>query len=408
MADLVVVGAGLSGLFAATIAAAKGAQVILVAQGRGGLSISHGCIDARAQERAPGEASHGLPPHPLALTGIGVLRSACAQLQTLLSAAELPYFGSLDAQVETLTPLGRRRPTQFAPASLKLPQPRLSDRAAIAGIEGFRDFVPALTVRGLAACGETPALLSDLPLPGSPPRRDPYATDVARLLEDDLDLSELSRLWRPRLLGIEMLGLPAVLGLTDHSRVKSELESALDLPIFEIATLPPNLPGLRLEAALRRAALRAGVTLIEGARVLGRLEGGTSARHALGVVAETAGGGRFLSAGNILLATGGVLNGGLETDIHGRIRESVFEIPVASIPRREDWVGPGLASAHAYTHFGVRVNDQMQPVDAAGERFAANLYAAGGVIAGPDRSLGACRQGIDLATAYRAVEVILG
>jgi anaerobic glycerol-3-phosphate dehydrogenase len=37
-----------------------------------------------------------------------------------------------------------------------------------------------------------------------------------------------------------------------------------------------------------------------------------------------------------------------------------------------------------------------------------NLLAIGGVLAGADRAHEGSRQGIDIATAYRAIEVLLG
>ena len=405
MPEVIIIGAGLTGLFAASLAAAKGARVTLVACGRGGLSLSHGCIDARYPTASLAAADP--LPHPLALAGSDALRAACDQLQGLLTHVGLRYVGSLDQGVETLTPLGGRRSTQFAPESLVLPTQFVDGRAAIAGIQGFRDFMPALATRGWRGQGAAPQCLDDMPWPGDPPRRDLYATDLARQLECPDQLALLCDLWRPRLAGIECLGVPAVLGLTEHARVKAQLVAALGLHLFEIPTLPPSVPGLRLEAALRRAALDAGVTLIEGARALGRLEGDGAQRRALGVLVETAGGARPISADKTLLASGGVLNGGLHTDHAGAVIEATFGAPVATPAARDAWAGPGLSGPHEYPLFGVRVNDRMQPVDAAGEVFAGDLYAAGGLLAGLDRVRSNCRQGLDLATAYRAVEEML-
>ena len=44
-ADLLIIGSGLSGLFAANLAIDQGLDVQNVSRGRGGLSLSHGCID---------------------------------------------------------------------------------------------------------------------------------------------------------------------------------------------------------------------------------------------------------------------------------------------------------------------------------------------------------------------------
>ena len=68
-----------------------------------------------------------------------------------------------------------------------------------------------------------------------------------------------------------------------------------------------------------------------------------------------------------------------------------------------DWFEPAYWRSQPYARFGVVVNDAMQPVDAAGEPLYPNLWAAGGLLAGADRIGEGCREGVDLATAWCAV-----
>jgi glycerol-3-phosphate dehydrogenase subunit B len=49
----------------------------------------------------------------------------------------------------------------------------------------------------------------------------------------------------------------------------------------------------------------------------------------------------------------------------------------------------------------------MQPLNVDGKPIFDNLFAAGGLLAGADRGMEGSRQGIDLATAYRAIEAAL-
>jgi glycerol-3-phosphate dehydrogenase subunit B len=404
MTDLIVIGAGLTGLFASELAAARGASVTLVSLGRGGLSLGHGCIDAKLPRPS---SSSDSPPHPLHMAGEQRLRAGCDSLLMRLTGEGLHYAGRLDGSVETLTPLGQLRSTQFAPTSMALPQIAFEGRVAIAGILGFRDFMPALTVRGLKHKTQTIDCLDGLPWPGEPPRRDQYAPDLARSLVSGEDLARLCELWRPLVSGYDVLGVPAILGMTNHHEIWSELQSALGVQVFEIPTLPPSVPGLRLEIGLRRAALAAGVRVIDGAKALGQLDVRGPQRRVVGVAVETAGGMRNLPADHVLLATGGILNGGIQSDQAGTVTEPVFGTPVGASRPRPEWVGLSPGEPQAYARYGVRVNDRMQALDAAGEIFAIGLHAAGGVVSGPDRSLSACRQGIDIATAYRAIEAIL-
>jgi glycerol-3-phosphate dehydrogenase subunit B len=120
----------------------------------------------------------------------------------------------------------------------------------------------------------------------------------------------------------------------------------------------------------------------------------------LGVTADTAGGPRRYAAAHLILATGGFRHGGLRALAPGRAHEAVLNLPVAIAP---DWYAPMYWGQHPYARFGVNVNPAMQPVDAAGRVLYENVRAVGGLLAGADRRAEGSREGIDLATAYKAV-----
>ena len=84
-------------------------------------------------------------------------------------------------------------------------------------------------------------------------------------------------------------------------------------------------------------------------------------------------------------------------------RETVFTIPLDHPKRREDRVAISPFMPQPYQLAGVRVNASMQPIGADGKPFLDNLFAAGGIIAGADRTKEGSRQGIDIATAYKSV-----
>jgi glycerol-3-phosphate dehydrogenase subunit B len=83
----------------------------------------------------------------------------------------------------------------------------------------------------------------------------------------------------------------------------------------------------------------------------------------------------------------------------------VFDLPVGSI---EPWFAPAYWDAHPYARFGVNVNDEMKPVDTNEKVIYPNLYATGGLLAGADRNGEGSREGIDLATAWKAVSGLNG
>lgn len=407
MNDLVVVGAGLTGLFAAWLAATRGAHTTLIAYGRGGLELSSGCLHVASGESPRALITSARLPHPYALVGVDTISRAIQALVDLLEESGLPYTGGLDANLRLPTAAGETIAAAFAPRSLARSDLTSCAPLTIAGFTGFRDFDGALASRRLAIRLQRSTATSDLPLPGPAPRRDLYSTDLARRFENSDWRLEACRAWKPKLIGVKKLGLPAVLGLRHHARVLQAIEEALEISVFEIPTLPPCVPGLRLEAVLHEACLAAGVDMVEGAKAVGRVDGTRSSARASGVVAMTAGGPRLHEAGAVLLACGGMLHGGLVAQQNGLIRESVFDLPVVQHADRATWTSPDAADPQPYASFGLRVDSSMHPLDERGEPLFANLYAAGGLLAGARRTEEGSRQGVALSTAWRAVEAAI-
>jgi len=85
----------------------------------------------------------------------------------------------------------------------------------------------------------------------------------------------------------------------------------------------------------------------------------------------------------------------------------VFDIPLPAASEREAWTGTSALGTQPYAGFGLSVNTRMQPCDASGRPYFDNVFACGGLLAGADRSRERNRQGIDLVTAFAAVEAAL-
>lgn len=402
-----IVGAGLTGLFAASLAARRGARVTLICHGRGGLEISHGCIDLLGGTPLQQGLRRLHRSHPYSLVGLETIVAALNALKEIAQANELEYLGGADAVMRLPTALGTLHPTALAPRSMAAGDASSSEPYTIAGFQGFRDFHAHAVSTQLQASGLTVGPALELALPDAPRNRDAYATDLARLFDDPSRRANLARAWKPRMKGVIRLGLPAVLGFDQPQQALLDLEERLGVRLFEIPTLPPSVPGLRLERLLRKTALAAGCNLIEGARAVGRVDGRGGGRRVSGVMAFSAGGPRLHPARAVLLATGGFLHGGLVARQDGLIQESVFDLPVAADSRRASWVAESPFQPQPYALFGLRVDAQMRPLDIRGEPAYENVFAAGGLLAGVDRSLEGSRQGIDLATAHRAVEMAL-
>jgi glycerol-3-phosphate dehydrogenase subunit B len=271
----------------------------------------------------------------------------------------------------------------------------------IAGPDGWRDFYPLLCAenlsqQGVAARGMTFAL------PESETSQfDATPLTMARLFERPEIRERVAYLIRPRLAGFKRVGFPAILGLERATEVWGDLQDRLGLPVFEIPTLPPSVPGIRLFNAFKRALAGAGVQLLlDMAATQGIVDG----RTVSGVVVPTVTGRQAIyRAGRYILAAG-AYGGGLTSNHRGELREAVFGLPVETPGEQGDWFQSEFLSEqpHPIHSAGLRANRAMQPVSANGRVILENVRVAGRLLAGCQPLLEGSTDGIWLATAYRA------
>jgi glycerol-3-phosphate dehydrogenase subunit B len=170
--------------------------------------------------------------------------------------------------------------------------------------------------------------------------------------------------------------------------------------------LPPSVPGLRLTQALRRLLAARGVRVEVGMEVTGvKVENGAVQW------VETSTSSRPLvhRAAQFVLATGGVLGGGFNSDHSGRFWETVFDLPLTVPQDRTQWFRPQFFDEEGQPVFrgGVAVNRSLQPVDAQGRLMLSNVHVAGGALAGADSILERSLEGVAIATGVAVAEAIL-
>lgn len=405
--DVVVVGAGLAGMFAGALAARRGARTLVIARGQGGTHLGAGCIDVFGYgPAAPGTAGREVldnpeqavtklaAGHPLRRAGGAALSAALADFKQINSEAGYTWVGQSDHNFKLPSAVGAVRPTCLAPQSYMAGDLIQSDEVTLARLAGFRDFYADLAAANLNAAGHAARAVS-LDLPDAP-RRDPFATDLARRLDVPAYRVQVAKAWQGALKGAKRLGLPAIVGLRDAPEAFRDLSDKLGMEIFEIPILPPSVPGMRLYAVLLNVIENARGSVMLGPRVTSWIEDS----RVVGVVSETENGTRNYAAPLVILATGGFRHGGLDAPARGEVKESVFGLPVA---KTDDWFAPLYWGGHPYARFGVRVNTQMQVLDERDAVVYPNVRAVGGLLAGADRIGEGSREGIDLATAWQAV-----
>jgi glycerol-3-phosphate dehydrogenase subunit B len=411
--DTVVIGAGLAGLTAALRLADEGERVLLVAEGVGSMHLAPATIDVlgfdQGRVESPAEALPAFaaanPGHPYARLSSGLIAASLDWLKTRIPV--LGYRGGLDENILLPTAVGAVKPSALAPETMAAGDLRVGGCFGFVGL-GLKDFYPGYLADNLAETRPGGQVVSARAIEASPPvtgKADRTSVGFARLFEQPAWLDALVRELAGKFERDERVGFPAVLGLGRAGEVWRELEARLERPVFEVATLPPSLSGIRLYDAMTTALREAGGRIHIGEPVVGAETGGGRVEA---VVTRPAGRATTYRARSFVLATGGFASGGLHVDSYGKVSERVFALPLAGAPDPGSVrFLPDYFDEHPLDRVGVAVDDRLRPVDADGRLRYENLHASGATLAGALPWREASGNGLSLATGYAAAAAIL-
>jgi glycerol-3-phosphate dehydrogenase subunit B len=407
--DTVVIGAGLAGLTAALRLADDGRRVLVVARGVGATHLAPATIDvlgfAGEWVKRPAQSLQGFveshPGHPYGHLSEESIGASMEWLKSRLPA--LGYQGGLEENVLLPTAVGVPKPSAVVPETMAGGDLRAGGRFAFVGL-GLKDFYPAYLADNLRGVQAVSARGIEL----SPPRgSDSSSLGLARRFDESTFRDAVVRELVGRVEPDERVGFPAVLGLRRAREVWRELEARLERPVFEVATLPPSVSGIRLFEAMTGALRQAGGRILIGQTVVAA-ETGNGRVEA--VVAQDAARPTTHRAHSFVLASGGLAAGGIQVDSYGKIREAVFDLALAGLPTangRPPFL-PTYLEEQPLDRVGVPTDDRLRPTDVDGGPRYENLYAAGATLAGAVSWQEASGNGLSLATGYAAAGAILG
>jgi glycerol-3-phosphate dehydrogenase subunit B len=409
-AELLVIGSGLAGVAASLFALERGVSVAQVGNS-GAIAFTTGYLDLLGHDGRgfvddPWQALIRLredePRHPLANIAEDDIRAAFTSFTHALTEMGLGYTAPGQRNVFALTPAGTLKPTLSLPLTMQPAIPAMArglDTLVVdfIGLNGFsaRELVANLAPRwpGLRA--------QRIGFPDMDSGAEVYAEVLARAMEVPATRQRLAERIAPLLGSAQALGLPAILGVHRPDHVHRELQSLLGVPVFEIPTMPPAVPGVRLRELFETQLPQRGVALEPQHRVK-RLAFGSQ-----GITAqlEDAYGEVTIEAAAAVLATGRFTSGGLSAD-PGGIRETLANLAVTQPEGRAAWYRADYFDprGHAINRSGVTVDEQWRPLDAAGKPAHPRLFAAGSLLAHQDWIRQRCGAGVAIATAYNAVE----
>jgi glycerol-3-phosphate dehydrogenase subunit B len=271
----------------------------------------------------------------------------------------------------------------------------------IVGLRPLKDFHAALLADNLQRAGLS-ARSVELDIEFD--RVDVNTVGLARALDRPEVRSLLAAQLAVRLKSGERVGFPAALGLRHAHTVWSELQDRLGRPVFEIPTVPPSVPGLRVDRILTDALRAAGGRVILGSEVVG------AEPDAGGVTIRAKAAARDIEhrADWLVLATGGFAEGSITLDADWRARETVLDLPLAHVPPAgEARFVPDYFDVQPMARVGVAVDAGLRPVGPDGSRVHERVLVAGASIGGAVPWKEHSGEGISVTTGYHAAGQIV-
>ena len=411
--DLAVIGTGIAGFASSIFALNRNIETAQIGN-TGAVAYTTGYLDLLgALEGSPAPVDHpwedlcrlkaASPGHPLARIPAGEIREGFAQFTTFLGDNGIGYTSPGESNITALTPAGTLKKTLCVPKTMEngpLAYARNSPCIIIdfKGLKGFsarqvvanlRDSWPSLSSRRLTFPGMDSGEI--------------YPEVMARALEVPATREKLAELLKDIGREVGVIGLPALLGMHRPDHVHSELERLTGLTIFEIPTMPPSVPGIRLREMFEQLFPQKGLTLIPQQKVDSLSF--TSARAELRLADNY--GPITISAQAVILATGRFLSGGLDARITG-ITEPLLDLPVAQPGCRTDWYREKYTDnrGHAIHKAGIEVDETFRPLGMNGMPFDERLFSAGIILAHQDWIRGRSGAGVAIASAYGAVKAV--
>jgi glycerol-3-phosphate dehydrogenase subunit B len=316
-----------------------------------------------------------------------------------VAAGPLPgyrYVGDLERNHLLPTAVGALRPSAVVPETMAAGDAASLERVCVVGTRSLRDFHAALCAANLARAGIS-ARSVDIEIEAD--RADQNALGLARRFDDPAWRAGFAARLALKLQADECVGLPAALGIRDPHGAWSDLQQRLGRSVFEIPTLPPSVPGMRLYEILRTALRSAGGRLVLGAEVVGFDRDGT---RLVSVATRAAGHDVHYAAPWFVHAAGGFASGALALDSYWATHDRVLGLPLRGVPAPDQprFVGDYLADQPMST-VGIAVDGSLQAegID--------NVLVAGAALPGAVPWREGSGEGIALATGYHAAQLVL-
>lgn len=410
--DNIIIGGGLSGLLCGIALAREGRHVAAIAAGQSTLHFSSGSFDILGYDAdgqvvtSPFEAIKQLEAsHPYHLVGLENVPLLATQALRIFTECGLSGQGGVAHNHFRMTPIGSLRPTWFTLddyLTVQTPQAFPYKKVLLVNVPGFMDFPVSLITEGLHRLGaevET-ALVS---VPSLMHRRqspsEMRSANLAKVLARDKKLQQIAARINKAATDVEAVIMPAIVGM-DSQEAVAFIRSRVQKPLHFVSTLPPSVPGVRVQTLLRKHFANLGGVYMLGNTVTGgHVEDGRLRYVETSLLPD-----ERLEADDFVLATGSFASDGLKSN-YERVFEPIFDLDTTAPADRMQWVTSSVFDDQPYRSYGVKVNASMQAQK--GRQTISNLYVAGAVLGGHNAAKLADGAGVDMVTALRVAQYIL-
>ena len=404
--DTIIIGGGLSGFTAGIALAEAGKKCLLVSGGQSALHFFNGSIELLNGSNPIAAISSLDAKHPYAKIGGAKVEELAKAVNPFMASLGFTMNGEAQKNHYRVTPVGLLKQAWLTLDELAAVPDNGETmpwkEVQIINIKGYLDFNPGFVAANLAKYGVEAKLLEITTPQLENLRRNPSemrSANIAKTLVGDALEAFAAKVNEVADKSADVVLMPAVLGFSDGDAVK-RLQQLVEKPVKLIATLPPSVPGIRLQTALRRRFLQKGGTLMSNDRVVsGRIADG----RLMSVCIENHGDREF-EADNFILATGNFITHGLASTRDGVV-EPALGLDVDCLEDRKQWTSDDIFADQPFMSFGVATDSTLcaikngQPVQ--------NLYATGNVLSGFNAVKQGCTTGISLITGLYAAEQIL-
>ena len=404
--DTIIIGGGLSGLVAGIELCRKGQKCMIVSSGQSALHFFSGSFELHSGSEKPFDAIRCLPAeHPYSKIEHRKLIEYADKVKPLFKEIGITLKGNSERNHLRLTPLGVLKKawlTMDEYADIAFDGNIPWKKVALLNVDGFLDFHPRYVAAGLAEHG-VECVINTIRMPEwDKLRENPTemrSTNIAKTISAGL-IGQLAARINEYAKDVDAVLMPAVVGLNGCSDVVL-LKEKVDRPLHFLATLPPSVPGIRLQMMLRKHFTKLGGMYMLGDSVTG----GDFENGSLKTIYTVNHGSTGFHADNFILASGSFFSKGLSTSIDG-VRETVFGLDVDCKTDRSEWYSRDMFSAQPYMSFGVRTDNTFR-VYKEGSAIN-NLYAVGSILSGFNPLKEGSGAGVSILTSMHVSSIIMG